>query len=139
MPVGTFNFEPLDIGPGEQEMLKDLAQFATSRDRVYKLGSDGLIPRPHVAEHAFSCGEYRGTFSLTKMPDGIVYRALAIGQPDGIPEPGAVTSIAGHLGFTGSHKEFDAIHPGSDWQLSIPAGNPGYLMVFQPLPGFGQN
>lgn len=120
-------------------MLSDLAEFATSPDHVHRLGKHGIIPLPHVAEHAFSFGAYRGTFSLTEMPDGVVYRTLVIAQPHGMPEPGAVTSIAEQLGFTGSRREFDAIHPGADWQLSLGAGDPGYLMLFQPLPGFGQN
>jgi hypothetical protein len=137
--TSTTSIERLDIAPADRRMLGDLAEFAGTCDRVYRQGRHGLIPGRHMAEHAFRFDGYEGTFSLTRMADGVVYRALTVGQPAGMPGPGVVVSIAEQLGFTGSRRDGDAIRPGTDWQLTVRPGVPGYLVVFQPLLGFGRN
>jgi hypothetical protein len=94
---------PLVIDEGARAAVGKVVAHALERENYYEPGqSPGQAPGDD-ARHVVLLNTYRCVFSITKDPEGKLYRHLSISVParGKYPNPFAVFAIAELFGFTG--------------------------------------
>lgn len=90
----------LVIGPEETQAARELVAFAAEEANWYQ--PDLAQPPPgENPKHCLQLNDFRCVFSITKAPDGSLYRHLSVSvpTPDKFPSPEAFDLIAQLFGF----------------------------------------